>query len=84
MRVMDEGMKKKNENRFKALTMAKHALVEWDEVARDRAKWRKAEEGKLDLENLSSWESEIQIQAEKVYIDYNEFQQQKQPKTKNS
>jgi hypothetical protein len=60
-RVKDERMQTENNDRFNAVTIAKEALMEWDEVALDKAKIRKAEEGKLKLVNLLSWESMIHI-----------------------
>jgi hypothetical protein len=81
-RVTDEGMREKNENRFKALTTAKEALVEWDEVARDMKKRRKAAKGELALEYLVSWEGEIYIPKEDAFMDYKDFKQPKRQKTK--
>ena len=82
-KVKDEGMQKENNDRFNAVTIAKNALMEWDEVALDKAKIRKAEQGTLQLENLLSWESMIHVPKEGEWMDYTEFQQQKRQRKEN-
>ena len=76
-------MQKENNDRFNAVTIAKKALMEWDEVALDKAKIRKAEQGTLQLENLLSWESMIHVPKEGDWMDYTEFQQQKRRRKEN-
>jgi hypothetical protein len=70
-------MRKDNDHRFSALTMARDALAEWDELARDKEKREKVERQEVDCQHLISWESEIPIQENRDYMDYKSFRQPK-------
>lgn len=76
-RVTDPGMRKDNDHRFSALTTARDALAEWDELARDKEKREKVERQEVDCQHLISWESEIPIQENRDYMDYKSFRQPK-------
>jgi uncharacterized protein YqeY len=79
-RVTDEGMRKENNERFSAISTAKAALEEWDEVARNKENWRLAQTGNLELQHLMTWESEIYIPEINCYMDYCVFRQPKRKK----
>jgi hypothetical protein len=78
-RVVNMAMKKEMEHRFGAVRTAVEALEEWNEVALDQKKQKKAENGKLETNALCTWESEIYVITSKeglLCMDYLEYKSQ--------
>jgi hypothetical protein len=75
LKVLDDGMRKENDARFSALTMALKALEEWSGVALDKGR-----QNHIELNNLQEWETEIHVPTKVIYMDYEMFQQPKRHK----
>jgi hypothetical protein len=69
-RVLDEGMRKVNMDKFSALNMAREALIEWD---REAKKLPQQQMNKGQLDNLHSWEGEIYVYQTKKFLDYDTY-----------
>jgi hypothetical protein len=76
-KVVNQGMKKRNDERFAAITMARKALTEWHDVAKDTERRKRAAKGKLALECLGKWDSVIYVPEDENEWDYEDFQQKK-------
>lgn len=80
-RVTNATMTKESQHRCAALTTAVGALKEWDELALDKVKRKKEEEGNYKLQHLLTWEGEFYID-QWTCLDFTEFVQPKKTKTK--
>lgn len=76
LRVLDAGMRKENDERFSALTMALEALEEWSELALHKERRDDIEQ----LNNLEEWESEFHVPKSDKYMDYDMYRQPKRQK----
>jgi hypothetical protein len=80
-RVTNGPMQLEAQHRCAALTTAVKALKEWDELALDKAKREKEEEGTYRLEFLLSWEGDFYVDGGTL-MDFTDFKQPKRPRTK--
>jgi hypothetical protein len=80
-RVMDEGMRKFNNERFSALSTAKEALEEWHQEALKSIYSRK-DDNKLN--SLHTWEGEIYVYHSKEILDYDTEKKKKQTKKRKT
>ena len=64
-------MRERNSEKLSALTMAKGALQEWDELARDTRRQKE------ELIFLRDWENEIYVEKSKEFLDYDKFPQKR-------
>ena len=60
-----------NNHKITSLTMARGALSEWDEFAKDKGK-RNGE-----LSHLREWDNEIYVEASNQSFDYEKFKQKR-------
>lgn len=80
-KVMDEEMRKFNNEKFLALNMAKEALDEWDQEARKPSHKQK---DKAQFGNLHAWEGEIYVYRSGEYMDYDKYQKENQTKRRKT
>ena len=64
-------MRERNNEKLSSLTMAKGALNEWDELAKDKRMRN------TDLLHLREWDNEIYVEASNTFLDYDKFQQKR-------
>ena len=76
-RVVDEGMRKFNNEKFSALNTAKEALEEWHQEAQKAPNSRK-DDNKLN--SLHTWEGEIYVYQSEEILDYDTEKKKEQTK----
>jgi hypothetical protein len=80
-RVVDEGMRKFNNEKFSALNTAKEALEEWHQEAQKAPNSRK-DDNKLN--SLHTWEGEIYVYQSEEILDYDTEKKKKQTKKRKT
>jgi hypothetical protein len=81
-KVVNEAMRLDMQHRFGAVKMALDALEEWDDIALDENKQRKAKRENHPFNALYTWESELYVLSSQgvLYMDYLDFRQPKRTK----